>query len=70
MSFVLHCFMPGQTIDAVIRLKGRHNLTKEELLPLRARFNELNDSVLPKPGMTLKIPLPDPIEERPSEALP
>lgn len=61
MDYVLHCFMPGQTIDAIIRLKGRHNLTSEELLPLRARFNELNGSILPRPGMTLKIPLPPPV---------
>ena len=33
--YVLHCFVPGQTIDAIIKLKGRHNLTPEEMIPLR-----------------------------------
>lgn len=58
MRYVLHCFLPGQTIDAIIRLKGRHNLTPQELVPLRLAFNELNESRLPRPGMTFKIPLP------------
>lgn len=58
MSFVLHTFRPSETIDAVIRLLGRHNLSHEELIPLRAEFNRMNDSTLPRPGMTMKIPLP------------
>lgn len=67
-EYILHCFMPGQTIDAVIRLKGRHNLTSEEMIPLRQKFNELNGFQVIRPGMTCKIPLPKPIEELPSEA--
>lgn len=55
---VLHCFMPGQTIDAVIKLKGRHNLTPEEMISLRQKFNELNGEQVIHPGMTCKIPLP------------
>jgi hypothetical protein len=59
MRFVLHTFRPTETIDAVIRLLGRHDLTHEELLPLREKFNELNGLVVPKPGMIFKIPLPE-----------
>ena len=59
VRYVLHCFRPSETIDAVFRLKGRHNLTKEEMLQLRERFNELNGAVVPRPGQTFKIPLPN-----------
>lgn len=58
MRYVNHTFRPTETIDAVMRLLGRHNLTREELLPLRLAFAELNGNVIPKPGMTFKIPLP------------
>lgn len=59
MRFVLHKFRPSETIDAVIRLLGRHNLSAEEMIPLRAAFDELNGKEVPKPGVTFKIPLPD-----------
>jgi hypothetical protein len=55
--YVLHTFRPGDTIDAVIRLKGRHNLTATEMVPLREAFNQLNPAEVLKPGMTRKIPL-------------
>jgi hypothetical protein len=58
MRFVLHTFRPTETIDAVIRLVGRHSLSKVELLQLRNAFNELNGEIVPRPGMTYKIPLP------------
>lgn len=51
--------MPGQTIDAVIKLKGRHNLSLLEMNFLRQKFNELNGEQVIRPGMTCKIPLPD-----------
>lgn len=56
--YVLHTFRPSETIDAVMRLLGRHNLTHAELAPLRRAFDELNGKIVPKPGMTYKIPLP------------
>jgi hypothetical protein len=59
MRYTLHCFRPGDTIDAVLRVLGRHNLTQSELVALREQFNLLNDRALPRPGMTFKIPLPD-----------
>lgn len=58
MRYTLHTFRPTETIDAVIRLKGRHNLTKEQLIPLRQEFNRLNGFVVPRQGTTYKIPLP------------
>jgi len=60
MDHAPHLFMPGQTIDAVIKLKAARPITRPELEQLRARFNELNGSVLPRPGMVLKVPLPPP----------
>lgn len=58
MRYVLHKFRPNETIDGVIRLKGRHSLTHEELKHLRRAFNELNGLIVPRQGMTYKIPLP------------
>ena len=59
MRFVLHTFRPSETIDAVLRLLGRHDLTQDELAPLRRQFNVLNGEVVPRPGMMCKIPLPE-----------
>ncbi len=57
--YVLHTFRPSETIHSVIRLKGRHSLTQKQLRHLMVAFNELNGrDVVPKPGVTYKIPLP------------
>ena len=58
MRFVLHTFRPTETIDGVIRLLGRHAYTKGEMRHLRRAFDQLNGLIVPKPGMTYKIPLP------------
>lgn len=58
MRYVLHKFRPTETIDAVIRLLGRHNLTQDQVLILRQEFNKINGRIVPRPGMTYKIPLP------------
>lgn len=50
--------MPGHTIDAIIKLKGRQDLTPAEMVFLRKKFNELNGEQAIRPGMTCKIPLP------------
>ncbi len=61
---ILHCFRPTETIEAVLRLVGRHNYTKEELRYLVKVFNELNGEILPRPGMMLKVPvMPGPESE-------
>lgn len=54
--YTYHTFRPFETIDAIIKLKGRHNLTSEEMIPLRLAFDELNGFKVPKSGMTYKIP--------------
>ena len=56
-SFVLHTFRPTETIDAVIKLLGRHNYSTEEMAELRSAFNTLNDSNVPRPGAQFKIPM-------------
>jgi hypothetical protein len=66
LTFVYHCFRPGDTIDAIIKLKGRHDLTPEEMIPLRQAFNELNGMIVVHPGTTCKIPL----SARPASAAP
>lgn len=58
MLYVLHTFRPFETIDGVIRLLGRHNLSKSELIVLRQSFDDLNGKIVPRPGMTYKIPCP------------
>lgn len=58
MRYIEHTFRPTETIDSVIRLRGRHNLTKEELQVLREEYNRLNGEAVPRPGMLVKIPLP------------
>ncbi len=58
MHYVYHTFRPTETIDAVLRLLGRHNLSHAELAPLRQAFNELNGLIVPRPGMQYKIPMP------------
>ena len=57
-TFKLHTFRPGETIDAVIKLLDRHNLTPTEMILLRQKFNELNGDTLPRPGVEFKIPSP------------
>jgi hypothetical protein len=57
-QYTIHTFRPSETIDAVIRLKGRHDLTHEELSKLRTTFDELNGKIVPRQGQTYKIPLP------------
>lgn len=57
-AFTLHTFRPSETIEAVIRLNGRHDLTKKQLRHLMVAFDELNGKIVPRPGMTYKIPKP------------
>jgi hypothetical protein len=63
MRYILHKFRPGETIDAVIGLRGRHNYSPSEIVSLRAAFNELNGVVVPRAGQTFKIPLLDLVDD-------
>lgn len=56
--YKLHTFRPGETIDAVIKLLGRHDLTAAEMIPLREQFNVLNEGRVPYQNVEFKIPLP------------
>lgn len=58
MRYTLHTFRPSETIDAVIRLLGRHNYTQAEMVPLRKEFDEMNGLIVPRVGSVYKIPLP------------
>lgn len=58
MRFILHTFRASETISAVIRLRGRHNITPAEMIHLHRAFDELNGLIVPRPGMVYKIPLP------------
>lgn len=49
--------MPGHTIDAILKQKNGHALTREQLALLRDKFNELNGGVVPRVGQSFKIPL-------------
>lgn len=57
LHYVLHQFRPSETVDAVLRLRGRHNYTPEEILTFREKFNELNGLRVPRVGDVYKIPV-------------
>jgi len=59
MERIFHCFGPNQTIDAIIDLKNRHNISKAELLDLRGWYNIMNKGQVPRPGDRVKIPILD-----------
>ncbi len=52
-----HLFMPGHTIDAVLKLHNGHGITPTELKWLRQEFNRLNGQPLVRPGQRYIIPL-------------
>jgi hypothetical protein len=62
MRFVLHQFRPGETIDAILRLLGRHNYTQTEMAEVRAEFERINVAEVPRVGSMFKIPIKDPLE--------
>lgn len=62
MRFVLHQFRPGETIDAVLRLLGRHNYTHAEMSEVRQEFERINVSEVPRVGSIFKIPIKDSLE--------
>lgn len=56
MSYINHCFMPGHTLEGIIRKVVRHNLTKPEVLEYVRVFNLLNGCPVIRPGVSYKIP--------------
>lgn len=57
MKYVPHMFMQGHTIDAVLRLKNRHDMKGAELQPLRDEFYKINGNGVPKAGQVYQIPV-------------
>lgn len=57
MHYRNHRFRAGETIDAVVRLLGRHDYTGAELAVMRVRFNALNGARVPRQGDTCRIPV-------------
>lgn len=49
-------FMPGHTIEAIIRLKNSY-VKGEKLKYLVEKFNEKNGSIVPKIGHSYQIPV-------------
>jgi hypothetical protein len=49
--------MPTETINAVIKKANLHDVTAFELDELVARFNELHEFRVPRPGQRFEIPL-------------
>jgi hypothetical protein len=56
MSYVTHCFLPGHTLEGIIRRVVRHDLPKDQLALYVERFNELNDYPVIRPGVSYKVP--------------
>lgn len=59
MDRILYSFGPNQTIDAIILLKNRHSITKEEMIDLRTWYNLMNKGKIPRQGEVVKIPILD-----------
>ena len=56
ITFEPFLFMPGMTINAVIRSKNAY-VTGEKLDELVKLFNEANDFKIPRVGQNFKIPV-------------
>lgn len=50
-------FMPGYTIDAVLKLHNSHAMSLDELYLLREEFNTVNSNVIPRPYHKYIIPI-------------
>jgi hypothetical protein len=55
------CFLPGHTVDAVLKLKNNDHSKLDELQNL---FNIANQNVVPKAGETYWVPI---LEDNPQE---
>ena len=52
-----HMFMPGETIEAIIKKVNMHSVDPNELRALMEEFNRLNNGIIPKVGTAVKIPV-------------
>jgi hypothetical protein len=58
ISYVDHSFGMGHTIEAVVRLHNRHDLSRDIIASLVGIFNQVNrDARPPKLGQTVKVPV-------------
>lgn len=64
MEYIHYKFRPSETIDAVLRLIGRHDYSEDELKVLRQIFNEMNGTRVPKVGEVFKLPLEEALRQR------
>ena len=55
--FVPHMFMPGHTIEAIIKKVNMHSVDPNELRELLDAFHRLNGTNVPKAGTVSKIPV-------------
>lgn len=61
MDYVTHCFLPGHTLEGVIRRVVRHDLPKDQVALYVERFNELNGFPVIRPGTSYKVPTSLPV---------
>ena len=52
-----HLFMPGDTIQAVIKKVNQHDVTPQELADLVKTYGMINGTEVPKAGTSVMIPV-------------
>jgi len=52
----MHCFMPGHTINSILRYHNSAIMDANELAQVTSEFIVLNGLVVPKAGEAFKIP--------------
>lgn len=52
-----HLFMPGHTVQSIVKQHNLYDVTPEEIIELMKQFNKINENVLPRPGMNMLIPI-------------
>lgn len=56
MNFEPFIFMPGMTIEAVLRMKNKY-VSGDKLKLLLDAYHQKNGRIIPKPGNTFLIPI-------------
>lgn len=59
-----HMFMPGDTVQAVIKKFNLMDVSSEEMLELIERFKAINAEGAIKPGMKMLIPILQRLEDK------